>query len=265
MTTKEKQKNRNEWHLEMESEQTFRTWHSVDNTIIYPYDENIECLPPRYESTIIKIKDIDAATAITWYHDCYPEENLCVLDFASYLKPGGGFLTGANSQEEMLCMRSNLYSILKRKPEFYKNNKKLKNNGLYTDNCMYIPDVYFRNEYDVVSECNVIVCAAPNAKVAIKKFGSIKFGYLTDVMNARIKKILKIARLNEVDNLILGAFGCGAFGNSPDLTATLFFSALFNRFYGSFKRVIFAIPGGKNLEAFDTAYNNYSKMNDWRV
>jgi hypothetical protein len=38
--------------------------------------------------------------------------NVVVLNMASPMRPGGGFLDGANSQEEFLCARTSLYPSL---------------------------------------------------------------------------------------------------------------------------------------------------------
>ena len=47
---------------------------------------------------------------------------------------------------------------------------------------------------------------------------------------------------NRVDTLILGAFGCGVFGQAPIEVANVFKGFLRNEFNGCFKKVIFAVP-----------------------
>ena len=42
----------------------------------------------------------------------------------------------------------------------------------------------------------------------------------------RAKHILTVAIANKVDILVLGAFGCGAFENNPEVVARAFFDAL---------------------------------------
>jgi len=54
---------------------------------------------------------------------------------------------------------------------------------------------------------------------------------------------------------LLGAWGCGAFRNDPEVAATTVQSWLVSpRFAGCFDRVVFAIPGGgrsgDNLKVF---------------
>jgi len=48
-------------------------------------------------------------------------------------------------------------------------------------------------------------------------------------------------RLTVLDSIILGAWGCGAFGNDPDGIAALFERALQNNFKGAYRQVKFAI------------------------
>ena len=64
-----------------------------------------------------------------------------------------------------------------------------------------------------------------------------------------------MAAANDADVLVLGAFGCGAFRNPPELVAEVFHHLLVKNGYGRFfRKVIFAIKKNDerntNLEAF---------------
>ena len=68
-----------------------------------------------------------------------------------------------------------------------------------------------------------------------------------------------MAAANDVDVLVLGAFGCGAFNNPPDLVAEAFRKLLVDKGYGRlFKKIVFAIKKNdsrnSNLEAFRTVF-----------
>ena len=176
----------------------------------------------------------------------------CILNFASFTRPGGGFIKGSIAQEEALCHVSNLYNILLTfKDEYDKNyNKPGYNSGLYDNWAIYSPDVYF-NIDGVTRFANVITCAAPNYSVYKTKSNNINlYNY---ILHSRIKYILDIARDNNQENLILGAFGCGVFGNDPHTVARYFKETLENH---KFKNVIFAIPDSSNgnYEAFKKVF-----------
>ena len=83
---------------------------------------------------------------------------------------------------------------------------------------------------------------------------------LGNVFFGRIRNILEVAAANNVDALVLGAFGCGAFNNPPDLVAEQFRKLLIDRGYGRFfKEIVFAIKKNdtrnSNFEAFQAAFS----------
>ena len=57
----------------------------------------------------------------------------------------------------------------------------------------------------------------------------------------RIIKVLAIGVLHGHDSIVLGAWGCGAFGNDGEEIAEMFECALRINFKGAYRRVIFAI------------------------
>ena len=65
--------------------------------------------------------------------------------------------------------------------------------------------------------------------------------HLPKIIYDRALKVLAVAKAHGHDSLILGAWGCGAFGNDGNLVADLFLKALTKDFAGTFKSVTFAI------------------------
>lgn len=101
---------------------------------------------------------------------------------------------------------------------------------------------------------DVITCAAPN-KSAAQKYQNVSDEENTRVLRLRIKFVLDIAKNNQVNTLILGAYGCGVFGQDPKEVASIFKEYLENS-HKCFKKVIFAIPEGRdgNLEFFKSVF-----------
>ena len=60
-------------------------------------------------------------------------------------------------------------------------------------------------------------------------------------MDERIRRALDIALAHGHATLVLGAWGCGAFGNDTDTIAELFHSALYGDYRDAFARIVFAI------------------------
>lgn len=209
---------------------------------------------PPYEQKI-SIEAIDTTTAI-YKHRPFSKK-LAALNFASFKHPGGQFLSGSNAQEEALCHASNLYNILLPATNgYYNTNKKMLNRSLYQDRSIYIPDVVFDINHGInVVTCDIITCAAPNKRSA-QKYHNVSDEDVRKALVSRIDHVLYVAYLEEVDTLILGAFGCGVFGNDPYEVASIFKDLLSIKYYNCFDKIIFAIPGGKNLEAFVEVFNN---------
>lgn len=159
------------------------------------------------------------------------------LNFANGVHPGGGFLRGSRAQEEVLCRSSALYMTLVNDPMYEEHRKRRRPDS--TDWAIYSPAVpVFRSddgkELDEPWLLSFITCAAPYAPA----IGQPAAG---DLLQKRIHRVLAIARAYGYSVLVLGAWGCGAFANHPQRTATDFRHALEDDFNGAFSDVVFAI------------------------
>ena len=159
------------------------------------------------------------------------------LNFANGIHPGGGFLSGARAQEEVLCRSSALYQTLVNDPMYEAHRKRPRPDS--TDWAIYSPDVpVFRKDGGVELDqpwlLSFITCAAPVAS----RIGQPESG---DLLQRRIHRVLSITKAFGYAALVLGAWGCGAFANDPRRTAVDFRRALENDFSGAFFEIVFAI------------------------
>lgn len=194
---------------------------------------------------------------------------VAVLNFANAVNPGGGVVYGAKAQEESLCRCSNLYPCLV-KPEiygeFYEYNNKL--DGYYSDRIIYSENVtVFKTDtnFPVYTDdwfnVDVITCPAPNLN-SIRQPDEHK---LKKVLNSRIKNILSVAEAHGVRALVLGAFGCGAFANPPELVAAAFEEQINHGDYkNTFREIVFAIKidnarDMNNMEVFKSILSPWQK------
>ena len=102
---------------------------------------------------------------------------------------------------------------------------------------------------------DVITCAAPFLNNHVMKTND----QLLEIYRSRIRNILEAAIAQGVDCLILGAFGCGAFGNDPGLMSRAFADLLIRERYSeAFRRAVFAIKRTgsycPNIRAFQQAF-----------
>lgn len=190
---------------------------------------------------------------------------IAVLNFANPHEPGGGVKRGAMAQEECLCRCSDLYNALAQ-PYFlqhYYQYHYQNCDSFFSDRLIYSPNItVFKSDdripqmLDTPFEVDVITCAAP----FLDDFEIKTDEELTAIYRSRIRNILEVAMSKEVDCLILGAFGCGAFRNHPGLMAKAFASLLIQELYaGFFEKVVFAIKRTgnycPNLSSFMEAFS----------
>lgn len=185
----------------------------------------------------------------------YHEGKTAVLNFASATNPGGGVLKGSNAQEECICRCSTLYNCLNTEEmikRFYQPHRDA-HNQLNNDDIIYTPYVVITlDDYYHLLESSamvdVITCAAPNLRPD-KDGKEIKISPedLYELHQKRATRILAAAAAHNVDNIILGAFGCGAFRNDPEIVAKAYKTVL-PRFAKCFKNIEFAIFCNKDKD-----------------
>ena len=122
------------------------------------------------------------------------------------------------------------------------------NKALYLNRGLFSPDIKFFKNGEIV-HCNVITCAAPN-KTAATRYQQISDLENKTALEKRIKFVLDIAKENDIKTLILGAYGCGVFGQNPAEVASIFKEYLKNDF-NCFDKVIFAIPKNENNKNYE--------------
>lgn len=171
------------------------------------------------------------------------KECIMVLNFANAGHPGGGVRNGANAQEEDLCRKSSLLFSLEsmQARRFYNYNWKQMTN-LGTDAVIITPRVeIIRDDDNNLLEESVVVavmtCAAPNVRDGLAGMTQEEYEAL---VYKRILRMLLVAASRGYRNLVLGAWGCGAFGNNPKTMSDLFKKAA-RETDGLFETMEFAI------------------------
>jgi uncharacterized protein (TIGR02452 family) len=210
-------------------------------TITYPPDRKVRPAATDMHPTQVMVSNETTLAAATRLvaEGRWP----VALNFASARHPGGGFLSGARAQEESLARSSALYACLEGNPMYAWHEAR--RNPFYSDYAIYSPDVpVFRTDRGVLLDdpyqCAFITCPAVNAKVALERDPACHPA-IRRAMAQRIARVLAVAAAHGHEHLILGAWGCGAFGNDPGEIAPLFQAALTGPYRGVFATILFAI------------------------
>jgi len=191
-------------------------------------------------------------------------QNIGCLNFASANNPGGGFLGGAQAQEESLALSSALYGSLMRNFEMYEYNRG-RRTYLYSDHMIYSPSVpVFRNDDGDLLEqpykLSFITSPATNIG-AIRNNKPEEMAHVETTMLRRMDKVLALFVHNNIEHLLLGAWGCGVFQNEPKDIARYFHHYLNpdGKYGKCFKSVVFAVydrsKDRENIGAFEQTFS----------
>ena len=240
------------------------------NDLIIPIDKNK--YKRKAKVVVSKKRSYQAAGA-------YTGQEVCVHNFASATTPGGGVVEGSNAQEESLCRCSTLYFSLNA-PDmwatFYVPHR-MEQNPIHNDDCIYTPEVVVIKtdtenpimlSQDQWYKVNVITCAAPNLREVpsnrMNQADGTKKGKLSDkeqleIHEKRLTRILDIALHEGNEVVILGAFGCGAFENNPEIVARAAKNVISN-YLNAFETIEFAVyctpRDEKNFKIFESVLGN---------
>lgn len=165
----------------------------------------------------------------SWLFKGKEAKEILVLNLANPVNPGGGVRRGARAQEEDLCRTSSLLLSLESAAasKYYQYNRSLQT-YMGSDAIIVTPKVeIIKDEHGELLEESVIAavmtCAAP---MVLEGFEGMTQQQYEDLVYRRICGMLRCAAYLGYECLVLGAFGCGAFGNDARVVSDLFYRAL---------------------------------------
>lgn len=196
--------------------------------------------------------------------------NVCVLSMASPLRAGGGFLDGATSQEEFLCMRTTLY------PSLWDDFYRLPEVGgilttdvlVHRDSTSEANDLPKRERFyvDMVSS-GMLRFPQTNSKRAEaddNAEGGCSCGVSycdrdRELVTRKMRAVLRMAQEAGAEKLVLGAWGCGAYANPVKEVAKIWKRVLVGstrkkEIWAGIKEVVFAIHDRSMLRVFERCF-----------
>jgi len=196
---------------------------------------------PETKSMRITLRNQDTLEAAFELHQHRKETEkpVLVLNFANPHRPGGGIRSKPGTQEEHLCVKTTLLCSLETEGAwpFYQTNldcgtQAQTDTVLISPNTIVIrnPDLSLREDPFPVA---VMTVSAPTAS----RMEQEEIPNLEVILRNRIHGMLRAAAAEGYTRLVLGAWGCGNFGNDPELVAKLFREAL----QGYFEEVTMAV------------------------
>jgi uncharacterized protein (TIGR02452 family) len=211
---------------------------SAKGTKPYPPDSPIPEVPNQNDATQLEVENQTTLAAAERL--LRMGHNPVALNFASATHPGGGFLSGACAQEEYLARSSGLYACLRNDPMYQFHMRDY--DPVYPNYVIYSPAVpVFRADDGALLEEPYTIAIITSPAVNASQLAQARHAELVPTMWERILKVLAVGLLHGHDSIVLGAWGCGAFGNDPNEIAMLFDRALRENFKGAYRRVVFAV------------------------
>jgi len=190
-----------------------------------------------------------------------------VLNMASHVHPGGGWLKGASAQEEALCYRSSLslslhkrYYPFKQLTGVYSPDVVIIRSDRANGHNLLVPDVP-ATDLPVVSVVSVAALRKPATETTTVTLDDGKeetrtvFAKAEDraMTKEKMRLCLRMAASRGHGLLVLGALGCGAFGNPPEEVAACWLEVLHDTEFsgGWWREIWFAIFDGRNEGNFE--------------
>ena len=239
----------------------------ISRTVIYSPGRieailsDIDKAPRRSDACEYEVNQLDTVSSAL--RELVGSDKVLALNFANATTPGGGYLRGASAQEEDICRRTTLYSSLSSPAAspVYSYNKQL-DSPFGSDYILLSPEVTaFRDGSMQLSAPTklfaVITSAAPNLYGRACEEGR---SAIDEAMRHKMRCLFATANDSGYDTLILGAWGCGAFGHRAADVARLFKEVLtdegFDRF---FRRIVFSVyVNPRAMELYN--YNCFKKV-----
>lgn len=208
----------------------------------------------------IRILQTDTISAARELHLLAPNAKIAILNMASPLRPGGGVLTGATSQEEFLCTRTTLLPSLR--DEFYRLPEL---GAVWTSDCLVFRDAE-GNNLPKADRFYVDVVTA-----AMLRFPELKGGkdgpnstwaneQDLELVLEKMRIVMRAVSSNGIQRVVLGAWGCGAYGNPIKEIARAWRIVLLGNKRGrreewkGVAQVVFAITDGHMADVFSEVF-----------
>ncbi|OHE92255.1 hypothetical protein CORC01_12424 [Colletotrichum orchidophilum] len=243
-------------------------------------DLHLDYLPPLKSSACpghtprakIKIINADSLNAAIDLAARRPDGGrVAVLNMASDIHAGGGWLKGAIAQEEALCYRSSLYLSLhkryypfKRRGGVYTPDVVVIRGDMASGHKLLVPRVAY-DDLPVVSVLSIAAIRRPEVKSRKRTTSAgiedvFEFAKASDrtLTMSKMRLCLRMAASRGHSLLVLGALGCGAFRNPPEEIVNCWLEVLGEAEFGGgwWREVWFAVYDRKNegnFEVFEDA------------
>jgi len=212
---------------------------------------------PRYDKrwgklnhkTVISVEPTDTLESVVQLINDDYRSKIGFLVMANSTNKGGGYLRGTNGQEESICRRTDLHNCFKGMkypiPEF----------GTFFVQGVSIIRETEKEQYKFFEKPYKACCVLSAAyhDPPADKNGRLTDGYRTKTKH-KLEAVLNTFLEESCYNIVLGAYGCGAFGN-PVKDIALIFKELLesDKYKNTFQKVVFAVlkeAGGNNYNAF---------------
>jgi uncharacterized protein (TIGR02452 family) len=201
-------------------------------------------------------------------------QNVVVLNMASPVRPGGGFLDGANSQEEFLCHRSTLF------PSLWDSFYRLPDvGGIYTPDVLVYRDTTpdaidlpKRERYfvDVITAGAFKFPDLRRGRSDDRLDGACSCGMSycdrdRDLVTRKMRAVLRMAQSKGAKKVVLGAWGCGAFGNPVKDVARLWRKVIAGsprqrkpnaEQWEGIEEIVFAVPDQAMMREFKNVFRD---------